>query len=146
MPGDPKYEEALERGKHGQFVPEQDDDTRQGHIPVVVVDQRTPPSRATTRKNLFEKHVYFQPSTKYSPGSYHHPRSRHEESNQPLDFSLTKDDNVPLCVDIQDNYLSIDDEFDMNTKYSMKTDFVTGCKDCERIRSKAVQRDLLERH
>ncbi len=34
----------------------------------------------------------------------------------------------------------------MNTKYSMKTDFATDCKDHEHIRSKTVQKDVLERH
>ncbi len=66
----------------------------------MVVDQRKPPSRVTARKNLFEKCVSFEPSTKSSPGSYNHHRSRHEELNQPLDFSLTRDDIVPLGVDL----------------------------------------------
>ncbi len=49
-------------------------------------------------------------------------------------------------VDLHDNYLSIDNEFDKNTKYSVKCNFVTGRKDGEHIRSKDVQRDVLERH
>ncbi len=105
-PGNPKYEEALLRPNHGQFNPEEDDDTRQCQVPVVSVDQRSPPSRLTARKDLFEKHVSIEPSTKSSPGSYIHPRSRHEESNHPLNFSPTSDDNVPLGVDLHDNYLS----------------------------------------
>ncbi len=145
-PGDPKYEEALLRGNHGQFIPEEDNNTTQHQVPLVIVDQRSPPSRVTARKNLFEKRVSFEHSTKFRPGSYIHPKSRLEESNQPLDFSLIRDDNVPLGVDLYDNYLSIDNEFDMNTNYSMKTDFVTGFKDHEHIRSKAVQRDVLKRH
>ncbi len=59
--------------------------------------------RVMSRKNLFEKHVSFGPSTKSSPRSYSHPRIRHEESNQPLDYSLTRDDNVPLGVYLHDN-------------------------------------------
>ncbi len=145
-PGDSKYEEALERGKDGQFIPEEDNDTKQHHIPVVVVDKRTPLSKETARKNLFQKCVSFESSTKSSPGSYQHPRSSLEESNQPLDFSQTKDDNIPLGVDIHDNYLSMHDKFDVNTKYSKKTNFITGQKDCEHIRSKAIQRDVLKRH
>ncbi len=66
--------------------------------------------------------------------------------NQQLDFSITRDDNVPLGVDLHDNYLSIDNEFDLNTKYNVKTNFVTGYKDCEHIRRKALQRDVLQRH
>ncbi len=56
-PGDPKYEEALIGGNHGQFVPEEDDDIRQLQVPVVL-DQRTPSSRVTARKNLFEKRLF----------------------------------------------------------------------------------------
>ncbi len=113
---------------------------------MVVVDQIKPHSRETARKSLFQKSVSFEPSTKSSPGSYQNPRSRLEESNQPLDLSQTRDDNIPLGVDINDDYLSLDDEFDMNTNYSEKNDFVTGCKDSEHIRSKAIQRDVLKRH
>ncbi len=113
---EPKYEDALKRGNHGQFIPEEDDDTRKCQVPVVVVDQKTAPSKMMPRKNLFEKRVFFETSTKSSPESYNHSRSRYEESNRPLDFSLTRDDNFPLGVDLHDYYLSIDNEFDMNTK------------------------------
>ncbi len=88
----------------------------------------------------------FEPSTKSSPRSYNHPRNRFEDSNQPLNFSQTRDENVPFGVDLHDNYLSIDDEFGMNINYSVKTNFFTGCKDCEHIRNKTVQMDVLERH
>ncbi len=36
-PGDPKYEEALKGSIHGQFIPEQDDDTRHRQILVVMI-------------------------------------------------------------------------------------------------------------
>ncbi len=126
-PGDPKYEEALKGSIHGQFVPEQDHDTRQCQVPVVVIDHRMPPLRVAARKNFFEKRVTFEPSTKSSLGLYSYHRQRLDESNQPLDYSLARDDKVPLGVDLHDNYLSIDDEFDLKTKYSMNPDFVTGC-------------------
>ncbi len=73
------------------------------------------------RKNLFEKRVSFEPSTKSSPGSYSHPRQRTEESNQPLHYSLARDDKVPLGFDLHDNYLSIDNEFDLNIKGKCKS-------------------------
>ncbi len=50
-PTDRKYEESMIKGKHGQFVPEEDDNTRLHQAPVVVVDHRTLPSRLMARKN-----------------------------------------------------------------------------------------------
>ncbi len=98
-PGYSKCEETLETGKYGQIISEEDDNTKQCHEPVVVVDHKTPHSREMDRKSLFQKRFSFEPSTKSSPGSNQHPRSRLEESNQPLDFSLTRDNNIPLGVD-----------------------------------------------
>ncbi len=58
-----KYEDVLGESRHGQFVPEEEY-ISQREEPDKIFDQVSNPSRTAARKNLFEKHVSFGPSTK----------------------------------------------------------------------------------
>ncbi len=55
------------------------------------------------------------------------------------------DDNIPDGIDIEDNYLTIDDAFNTSTSFDFIPRFVRDRKECYRTRSKVEQRDELEK-
>ncbi len=66
--------------------------------------------------------------------------------NQLFSSSHSTDGKIPEGIDIEDNYLTIDDVFNTSTSFNFIPIFVTDRKECDRTRSKVEQRDEFEKH
>ncbi len=88
-------------------------------------DQLTPLYRSRARKDLFENHVSFEPSNMISSKPIELPENGFEELNQPFSSNLFLEVKIPEDIDIKDNYLCIDNEFNVNTRYNTASSYVT---------------------
>ncbi len=102
----------------------------------LICNHRTP-YRTVEINNLFEEHVLVESSHVIPSNSVNHLLNRIRNLNHPFSSSHSTDDKISDSIDIEDNYLTIDNAF--NTR------FVTDRKECDRAKTKFEQRDELKK-
>ncbi len=106
-------------------------DTHKGDISIYN-HQKTPQYRTAARKNLFEKHVSFEPSHVILSNTVRHSPNGIRNLNQQFSSCHFTDDNISDGKGIVDNYLTIDDACNTSTSFDFIPRFVTHRKQCDR--------------